>query len=87
MDEANGLSSEHRRRTAEIVSQHVREWIEDSKNDFRVSITRGVERRMNLLTALPERQPNGTITVLLEINGGAKDTSGPNVITPPPVVG
>lgn len=80
MDDALGMTPAQRRMAAEVLCAQVRAWIEDPRSTFRISITRGMEARGNRATGDSERRPNGSITLQLEINGGAHDTTGPDVV-------
>lgn len=42
---------------------------------------------MNVSTGVRRMQPNGTGTVILQINGGARDVAGPDVMPVPGIVG
>jgi hypothetical protein len=80
MGDAQGPSPEQRRAAADALCAQVREWMEDPRNSFRISVVRGMESRVNRGTGFTEKRPNGTLTLQLEINGGAQDTAGPGVL-------
>lgn len=86
MSDPHALSPEQRRRAAEILCAQIRAWMEDPKGTFTLSVRRGLDSRMNVLTGGRELDPNGTATVLLEINGGARDVTGPDVVPLPALV-
>jgi hypothetical protein len=79
------IAAEYRRIAAEMLSEHVREWILDPANEYSFTLQRGLERRTEKLSGLPENRPNGTITFVLEINGGASDSEGGDVVKTPGV--
>ena len=87
MSDPNALSPEQRRQAADILCAQVRSWLEDPQNTFDLTVRRGLDSRMNLGTGVREMHPNGTATVLLEINGGARDAAGPDVVPIPGMVG
>jgi hypothetical protein len=86
MSDSHTLSPEQRRQAADILCAQVRSWMEDPDSTFAVSVRRGLHARMNLATGVREMHPNGTATVVLEINGGARDVTGPDVLPLPGVV-
>ncbi len=88
MEDAQGLTPEQRRQAADALCEQVRGWMEDPRNTFRISVTRGMEARANRATGSAEPLPNGSLTLQLEINGGASDSRGPDVLPfPAPIAG
>jgi hypothetical protein len=86
MSNPHALSPEQRRQAADILCAQVRSWLEDPQSTFRVSVQRGLHSQMNVVSGVREMHPNGTATVVLEINGGARDSKGPDVIPVPAVL-
>lgn len=86
MSDPHALSPEQRRQAADILCAQVRCWMEDPESTFTVSVRRGLDARMNLATGVREMHPNGTATVVLEINGGARDLVGRDVLPLPAVL-
>jgi hypothetical protein len=86
MSDPNALSPEQRRQAADILCAQVRGWLEDPDSTFTVSVRRGLDAWMNLATGERELQPNRTATVVLEINGGARHVTRPDVLPLPRLV-
>ena len=86
MNDPGALSPEQRRQAADILCAQVRSWLEDPLSTFRVSVQRGLDSRMNVVSGDREMRPNGTATVTLEINGGARHSTGPGVVPVPAVL-
>jgi hypothetical protein len=84
--DSSALTPEMRRQAADILCAQVRSWIEDPQSTFELTVQRGLDSRMNVATGVREMQPNGTATVVLQINGGARDSVGPDVVSVPAVV-
>jgi hypothetical protein len=84
-DDLPEIAEQNRLRFADLLADQVRKWIEDPENDYRFTVTRGLERRHEL-SGRPANRMNGTITFMLEINGGARDSEGSTVIKSPPLV-
>jgi hypothetical protein len=80
MSDANALSPEQRRQAAEMLCAQIRAWLEDPDSTFEVSVRRGMDSRTNVVSGDREIHPNGTATVVLEINGGARHSTGPGVV-------
>jgi hypothetical protein len=87
MSDSHALSPEQRRQAADILCTQIRAWMEDPESTFEVSVKRGLDSRMNVSTGVREMQPNGTATVILHINGGARDVVGPDVMPVSGIVG
>jgi septum formation inhibitor MinC len=87
MSDPHALSPEQRRQAADILCAQVRSWMEDPESTFTISVRRGLYARMNLATGVREMHPNGTATVVLEVNGGARDVTDRDVLPVPGVVG
>ncbi|MEW5926259.1 MAG: hypothetical protein AB1941_02115 [Gemmatimonadota bacterium] len=80
MEDVQGMTPEQRREAADALCAQVRAWMEDPRNTFRVSVARGMEARANRATGSAEPLPNGSLTLRLEINGGASGSVGPDVL-------
>lgn len=78
-------TSEQRRLFADQICTMIRDWITDEANDFGIDIKRGVEWRPDLTTADRHPRSNPTATLILTLNGGARDTEGKPVVPAPPV--
>jgi hypothetical protein len=87
MSDPQALSPEQRRQAADILCAQIRAWLEDPESTFRISVSRGLDSRMNVASGVREMNPNGTATVLLEINGGARDVVGRDVVPVPALAG
>jgi hypothetical protein len=87
MSDPQALSPEQRRQAADILCAQIRAWVEDPESTFRISVRRGLDSRMNVASGVREMNPNGTATVLLEINGGARDVVGRDVVPVPALAG
>ena len=85
MSDENALSPEQRRQAADILCAQVRAWMEDPDSTFSLLVRRGMDSRNNVVSGGREMRPNGTATVVLEINGGARDSTGPDVVPLPAV--
>jgi hypothetical protein len=83
MSDPSALTPEQRRQAADILCAQVRAWMEDPQSTFDVSVQRGLDSRMNVATGAREMHPNGTATVVLQINGGAQHSTGPDVVPVP----
>jgi hypothetical protein len=86
MNDPHTLSPQQRRQAADILCAQVRSWLEDPASTFRVSVQRGLDSRTNVMSGTRELHPNGTATVVLEINGGARHSTGPDVVPLPAVI-
>jgi hypothetical protein len=94
MSDPNALPPEQRRQAAEILYAQTRTWLEDPDSDpesdpdstVGVSVRRGIDSRLNVVSGDRELHPNGTATVVLESNGGARHSTGPDVV-PVPAMG
>lgn len=86
MNDPHALSPEQRRQAADILCAQIRTWLEDPESTFSISVRRGMDSRMNVATGVREMHPNGTATVVVEINGGAQDVVGSDVVPVPAVV-
>ena len=86
MSDPSALSPEQRRQAADTLCAQIRAWMEDPRTRFSVSVKRGMDSRTNAVSGGREIHPNGTATVVLEINGGARDSTGPDVVQVPAVV-
>ena len=87
MSDPHALSPEQRRQAADILCAQIRTWLEDPASTFSISVRRGLNSRMNVVSGVREMNPNGTATVLLEINGGARNVTGPPVVPVPALAG
>jgi hypothetical protein len=67
--------------TKEDILAHVTKWLEalpgDAKLEFEWSA--GTETREDWTTSMYRHKHNGTATVTITVNGGARDTSGPPI--------
>ena len=86
MSDPSAMSPEQRRQAAEILCAQIRTWLADPDSTVDVSVRRGMDSRMNAVSGDREIHPNGTATVVLRINGGARDSTGPDVV-PVPAMG
>lgn len=86
MSDPHALSPEQRRQAADILCAQIRAWLEDPESTFSISVRRGLDSRMNVATGVREMNPNGTATVLLEVNGGARDVRGADAVPVPALV-
>ena len=86
MSDPHALSPAQRRQAADILCAQIRAWVEDPDSTFSISVQRGLDSRMNVATGVREMNPNGSATVLLEVNGGARDVIGPDVVQVPSLV-
>lgn len=80
-----GYTPEQRAQYAEQVCELVREWIVRRESEFAVRIQRGVEWCPDALSGDRTPRPNPTLTLTVTINGGARDTDGPPIVSAPPV--
>jgi hypothetical protein len=87
MTDPDALSPAQRRQAADILCAQVRSWMEDPSTVYHVSVQRGMDARPNLATGQDELHPNGTATLVLHVNGGARHSSSPGVLPVPRVVG
>lgn len=60
MSDPSALPPEQRRQAAEIVCAQIRTWLEDPDSTFEVSLRRGMDSRMNVVSGDRELHPNGT---------------------------
>jgi hypothetical protein len=86
MSDPSALPPEQRRQVAEILCEQIRTWLEDPDSTVDLSVRRGMDSRTNVVSGDREVHPNGTATVVLEINGGARHSTGPDVV-PVPAMG
>lgn len=86
MSDPHALSPEQRRVAADILCAQIRAWMEDPESTFQLSVRRGMDSRMNLATGARDLHPNGTATVVLEINGGASHTERPDALPVPAIL-
>ena len=86
MSDSSALSPEQRRQTADVLCAQIRAWLEDPRTTFDLSVRRGLDSRTNAVSGDPELHPNGTATVVLQINGGARHSTGPDVVPVPAVL-
>ena len=72
------LSAAERRRVIEHLSGWLRQVVEDEGNDVEFRVEHGLERDFadDLETILI--RPNGTYTLTVRINGGARATAAPD---------
>ncbi len=87
MSDPHALSPEQRRQAADTLCAQIRAWIEDPGSTFQLSVRRGLDSRMNLASGARELHPNGTATVVLEINGGASHRTWPDAVPVPAIRG
>lgn len=83
MFDAQALTPEQRRQTAETLCAQVRSWLEDPQAAVEVVLERGLDVRQNAATGDDELRPNGSATLILHVNGGAAHSTGPAVIPVP----
>ncbi len=72
------LSAAERRRVLEHLSGWLRQVVEDERNDVEFQVEHGLERGVadDLETTLI--RPNGTYTLTVRINGGARALAAPD---------
>ena len=78
-------TSEQRRLYADQICTLVRDWIIDEANEFGLDIQRGVEWRPDLATGDRHPRLNPTATLVLTVNGGARETEGKPMLSAPQV--
>lgn len=83
MSDPHALSPEQRRLAADTLCAQIRAWMEDPESTFQLSVRRGMDFRMNLATGARDLHPNGSATVVLEVNGGAKHNEWPGAVPVP----
>lgn len=60
MSDPSALPPEQRRQAAEILCAQISTWLEDPDSTVDVSVRRGMDSRMNVVSGARELHPNGT---------------------------
>lgn len=81
------FTREQRRQYADQLCHLIRDWIGNEENHFEFGVQRGVEWRPEVGTGDRRPRANPSLTLTLMINGGAKDTEGPPILSAPQVFG